>query len=329
METAKLLKTQPKTAFSNDLYSINYCVFQLPGTSDFSAMERRYLFFLISLVKSGFSEIRAPMGVIADAIFRAQGQTKSVSTLRSAFRALESKGYLVRRKFRTGVDRGGAVISLNLERFVFWTQIQRRNISPLPTSSHNSSCHQNLVGDDRRNMEGVVNSQNSSDKRKLGSRARTCSKNSAKIKKYHPIVYTLICVLPPTPEKSKMLSIARREIVTGDSSHTGIDWPYYAGLWPALDPNPGGRREVTARREIVPLLYRALKGDSGAGMEHTADPPVETVDDIRELIERSLKSVSLGGDGDDDPNESPEEISLTEEELHLLNRAKNVVKYDG
>lgn len=178
-------------------------------------------------------------------------------------------------------------------------------------------------------MEGVVNSQNSSYKRNQEPRAHAYSKNSAKIKKYHPIVYTLLCVLPATPEKSKMLSIARREIATGDSSHTGIDWPYYSGLWPALDSNPGGRREVTARREIVPLLYRALRGDSGAGMEHTADPPVETVDEIRELIKRSLTSVSLGGDGDDYPNKSPEEISLTEGELDLLNRAKNGVKYDG
>lgn len=332
MSAAKQLKTNPKTAFSNDLYSINYCVFQLPGTSDFSPRERRYLFFLISIVKSGFTEIRAPMGVIADAVFRAQGQTSSVSTLRTALRELEAKGYLYRRKCRLGHDKEGASIVLAIERFTYWTQIQRQNITPLPTHAHLSPCQQKLPDDDRRNTSSVVNSQNSFNKRKDRSRARTCSNKSAKIQKYHPIVYTLMCVLPQTPDKSKMLNIARREISTGDSRESGVDWPYFSRLWPALDPNPGGRRETTARHEIVPLLYRAIS----RGVNRTQDietTPEESPESIRAMIQASLASVSLDESNGGEPAEPAEpaieqENSLSRDELEILVGAKKAVKHD-
>lgn len=290
MSAAKQLKTHPKIAYQNDLYSINYCVFQLPGTSDITARARRYLFFLISLVKSGYTEIRAPMDAIADAIFRAQGQTSSVSTLRSALRELETMGYLYRRRCRLGHDKAGASIVLHLERFTFWTQIRRQNVTPLPTSEHNSSCQQNLPGDDRKNTSSVVNSQNSSEKRKDRSNAHARSKNSAK--KYHPVVYTLMCVLPRSPEKWQMIEIARREISIGASPDSGIDWPYFTRLWPALDPDPGGRRESTARREIVPLLYRAISEGGNRNPNSPPPPPDDDPETIKNVISDFLASVA-------------------------------------
>lgn len=330
MSTAKQLKTKSRIAYSNDLYSINYCVFQLPGTSDLSARARRYLFFLISVVKAGYTEIRAPMGVIADSIFRSQGQTSSVSTLRTALRELEERGYLVRRKFRIGSATTGAVIQIHIERFVFWTRIQQSNVTPLPTNSYNSPRQQNLVGDDRRNTGSVVNSQDPTKIRSEKPRAGARSKKSAKKQKYHPIVYTLMCVLPMGPDRSKMLDLARREIATGTAETSGVDWTHFTRLWPALDPLPGGRRETTAKREIVPLLYRAIDtttGGDNSKRDSIVPPRHETVEDIRELIGRSLLSVSV-----DEPsyaeqkNSELENIMLSSDELQILSRAKNGIK---
>jgi hypothetical protein len=327
MSAAKQLKTHPKIARANDLYSIYYCVFQLPGTSDFSRRARRYLFFFISLVKAGYTEIRAPMGAIADAIFRAQGQTSSVSTLRTALRELEDLGYLVRRKYRIGHDKSGAVIQLNLERFCFWTRIQRSNVTPIPTHTHNSSCQQNLVGDDRRNTSMLVNSQDPTKIRNKEPRADTRSKDRAKKHQYHPIVYTLMCVLPEGPDRSEMLNLARREISTSTGETSGIDWPYFTKLWPALDPFPGGRRETTAKREIVPLLYQAIEGGRDVPVSRDTGTEDETVEDIRELIGRSLLAVSVDEPGTTEQKISePENIALSQAELNLLSRAKNGIK---
>ena len=263
MLAEKLSINRNKVARINDLYTIEYCVFSIPGTSDLSARERRYLFFLISLVKSGYTEIRAPMAVISDAIYRSQGQTASVTTLRTAFRELEARGFITRGKCRIGRDVTGALIRIHVERFVFWTKIRTHNIAPLPTQCDNSRPQQVLPGDDRRNTTIGVNSQDYSIKRKEGSNARAHSKKSAKIHKYHPVVYTLLCVLPQSPQKKSAIQLAEREIASGSSSQSGIDWPHFARLWRALDPSPGGGRERTARREIAPLLIEAVQRRGG------------------------------------------------------------------
>ena len=331
METAKRIQKKSQIAYKNDLYSICYSVFQLPGTVDLSPRERRYLFFLISLVRSGYSEIRAPMAVIADSIFRCQGQTASVSTLRTAIAELERRGYLTRRTFRVGPDRGRTVIEIHTDRFVFWTKISVQNISPLPTQSHISSCHQDLVGDDRKISSSVVNSQYSSDKRNNRSNTGARCNNSAKKNHaYHPIVYTLLCVLPRSPQRASMIDLARREISTGDASDSGVDWPYYTKLWPALDPAPGGRRENTAKREIVPLLWRALEGDGRLSQAIPVEPDMPRCE-IRDLIERSMAPVSAVPEPESEPVPVPEKTgtSLDREEFSVLRAAKNSLKNKG
>lgn len=310
MQTATKIK--PKIAGKNDLYRVDYCVFRLPGTSSLTPRARRYLFFLISLVTMGYEGISAPMGAIADAIFRAQGQTAGVRTLRYALSELERAGYLARRKCRVGADRGHAVIDFCLDRFVFWTRIKQTNVIAHPTSSHISSCRQDLPADYRR-INHRVNSCDSSVINIEEQRARTCSKKSAKKRNYHPIVYTLLCVIPRSPVRDRMLRLAAKEISCGHSFESGVDWGHFAHLWRALDPAPGGGRERTARREIVPLLYAAVMrssggdrlegegGDNRIGVS-VSPPPVDLVEfenryipDFRPAAQRSSSSRPPGG----------------------------------
>lgn len=339
METAKQLITHDKVALVNDLYTIQYCVFTLPGTSDLSARERRHLFFLVSLVRSGYTEIRAPMGVIADAIYRSQGQTSSVSTVRTAFRELELRGYLTRSRCRLGDAAACACIRIHVERFVFWTRVQQRNVVPCPTSCDISPRQQNLPGDDRRITSSVVNSQDSSIKRKDGSNACAGSKKSAKKYRYHPIVYTLLCVLPRSPQKFAAIRMAEREIAGGISSESGLDWLHFARLWRALDPAPGGGRERTARREIVPLLIEAVQRraeHSNMGGGHDMSPPAdlgtETPAEIRRIIAASMESVSVGrGEPPPDSHRGGPQggvSALSSDELLILGAAKQAAK-DG
>lgn len=337
MLAEKLLVNRDKVARINDLYTIEYCVFSIPGTSSFSARERRYLFFLISLVKSGYTEIRAPMAAIADSIYRAQGQTASVTTLRTAFRELESKGFITRKRCRLGKDVTGALIQIHVERFVFWTRIRTLNITPYPTRCDNSRPQQVSPGDDRRITSGVVNSQDSSIKRKDGSNARTHSKKSAKIHRYHPIVFTLLCVLPRSPQKKAAIQLAEREIASGSSPQSGIDWPHFSQLWRALDPSPGGGRERTARREIAPLLIEAVQR-GGAQERETYLPPLhpclpfpapdlgtESPEDIKRIIAASVMAVSPPQHEPQDDPQGADNV-LTAAELAILRAAKEAGK---
>jgi hypothetical protein len=279
MQAAKKLQLSGRVARKHELYSIVHCNFSLPGTISLSPRARRYLFFIISLVQCGYCRIEATMGVISDAIYRSQGQTASVRTLQSALAELEAAGYLTRRKCRLGTDRDHSVIELHVERFVYWTKIRCGNVIPCSTETHNNPRRQNLPSDDREIKHRVNSSSCSSleESNVQEQRAYARSKNSAKKKHhYHPIVYTLLCCLPSSPDKTRVIEIACGELAGGEN-RSGIDWDYYSRLWPALDCRPGGRRETTARREIVPALIRQLspKLESECSREDNNSPTLE------------------------------------------------------
>jgi hypothetical protein len=260
MQAAQKLQPSGRVARKHELYSIVHCNFSLPGTTSLSPRARRYLFFVISLVQCGYCRIEAHMDTLADAIYRAQGQTSSVRTLRSALAELEAAGYLTRRRCRLGADHAHAIIEFHMERFVYWTKVRSGNVIPCSIDSHHSACRQVLPSDDREIKHRVNSSScSSSDESNVQEqRAYARSKKSAKKKhRYHPIVYTLLCCLPPSSDKTRVIEIARGELAGGEN-RSGIDWDYYNRLWPALDCRPGGRRETTARREIVPALIRQL-----------------------------------------------------------------------
>jgi len=346
MQTAEKLQPPRRVAGKNELYSIVHCNFSLPGTTSLSPRARRYLFFVISLVQCGYYRIDAPMDVIADAIYRAQGQTASVRTLRSALAELEAAGYLTRRRCRLGIDRTHAVIEIHVERFVYWTKVRSGNVIPCGTVSHNSSHRQVLPGDDRRIKHRVSSSCSSSEETNVREqRAPARCKNSAKNKKrhYHPIVYTLLCCLPPGPDKGALVEIARRELA-GGTNRSGVDWEYYGRLWPALDCRPGGRRETTARSEIVPSLMRCLTSSSSSsssapaiGEEPNAleSAPPATAEQVALLIAALSGQTDIGENKPElatdrrrgeQVSRSNEQESLSGEDLSILLRAREKLK---
>jgi hypothetical protein len=346
MNTAEKLQLQGRVAGKHELYSIVHCNFSLPGTTSLSPRARRYLFFVISLVQCGYCRIEAPMDALADAIYRAQGQTASVRTLRSALAELEAAGYLTRRRCRLGADRAHAIIEIHQERFVYWTKIRSGNVIPCEPVSHNSPHRQVLPADDRRIKHRVNTSSYSSleannvQEQRAGAR----SKNSAKKKKhhYHPIVYTLFCCLPPGPDKTALVEIARGELA-GGTNRSGVDWEYYRRLWPALDCRPGGRRETTARSEIVPVLMRCLTSSSlspAIGKEPHAlesGAPPATAEQVSLLIAALSGRTDIEQDSkpelaaDSRPGEQVSESvgqgSLSGEDLSILLRAREKAKH--
>jgi hypothetical protein len=275
MQTARKI-TFDKIARKNDLYRIVATIFELPGTSNLSRRARRYLFFFIALAREGYCQIVAPLAVLADAIYRAQGQTASIRTLSSALAELERAGFILRHKCRLGAHHSSSVIDLYPERFAFWTRVRTQKISPLPispqpTSSYISPCRQVLPTDDRTIDHSRVNSCCSSVINNKEQRARARSNKSANFA-YHPIIYTLICVIDKNDaRKAELLDTAKREIAGGENL-TGIDWSYYSRLWHSLDSNPGGRRERTARAEIIPLLTGSFQMTTPAEQEISPAP---------------------------------------------------------
>ena len=354
MQAAKKILSNFRTARKNELYSIVHCDFHLPGTSSLTPRARRYLFFFIALIRSGYHSVAAPMAVISDAIYRAQGQTSSVRTLRSALAELESAGYLHRRKCRLGGDRSNAVIDLVVERFVFWTKIKYGNVIPCNTQSHISSCRQKLPADDRTIPTNRVNSQYSSDNNYKEANDHARCKKSANKHKYHPIVYTLLCVMANNRQKHAAIEIAKREI-SGGENLSGVDWEYYERLWPALDCMPGGRRERTAMSDIIPPLIRCLSSVSHPATsevpipmkeDHPTSPgtelptlkiaPPATSEQISILISMLSKTCSeqknereLRGDlrqTEQLSAENEQKQSLSQEEMRILLLAKQSVK---
>jgi hypothetical protein len=289
------------------------------------------------------------MDALADAIYRAQGQTASVRTLRSALAELEAAGYLTRRRCRLGADRAHAIIEIHQERFVYWTKIRSGNVIPCEPVSHNSPHRQVLPADDRRIKHRVNTSSYSSleETNVKEQRAGARSKKSAKKKNhhYHPIVYTLLCCLPPGPDKAKIVEIARGELA-GGANRSGVDWEYYRRLWPALDCRPGGRRETTARFEIVPVLMRCLTSLGSGSSLATAigdDPraienaPAATAEQVSLLIAALSGQIDIEQDSkpelaaDPRPGEQVSESvgqgSLSGEDLSILLRARERVNH--
>ena len=346
MNTAEKLQPSSRVARKYELYSIVHCNFSLPGTTSLSPRARRYLFFAISLVQCGYCRIEAPMDALADAIYRAQGQTASVRTLRSALAELEAAGYLTRRRCRLGADRAHAIIELHVERFIYWTKVRSGNVIPCSVDSHHSACRQVLPADDRKTKHRVNSSSyhSSVDTNVKEQRAGARSKKSAKKHHYHPIVYTLFCCMAAGREKQAAIELARTELA-GGVNQSGVDWDYYRRLWPALDCRPGGRRETTARSEIVPALIRCLSSSPAANDDHSrggveipaleAAPPA-TSEQVALLIAAlsgrtdiaQVDNPELGADPRQGEQVSAEneQNTLTGEDLSILLRARERLK---
>lgn len=317
----------------NQLYSITYNVLPLVGCQELSPRARRYLAFFISVVKCGYHSIIANADTIADSIFRAQGQTKSVRTLQYALTELEAAGFISRRKYRVGDNHFKTVIELHTDRFIYWTKIKSKKVVSLPTQTHISSYVQGLQIDDRRNQSPCLTPKNTYLNEHNKQRAGTRSKPYANFK-HIPIIFTLLTILKGKPDRGKIVAYAQREI-DGYSKQTDIRWNYWSAIWQSM---PVCEREGIARVDFLPRLRQALSSPVSPLMGPTVEEKTtEIMPDnskgplsdplllIRAMIEKTTPPEETKPDP---PKEPPKEekIVLTHEELAVLLPAKYAVK---
>lgn len=288
--------------------TIDFARSGIEGTGSLSPRSRRTLAVYIVLVKMGYCGISAPMGAIADAVFRSShGEAGSIRTLQRSNRELEDKGYIRSVQFRPGKRSRGAVIYFQLDAFAFWTQRSFRNVAPMPTHEHISpdatSCHP----PDRTKDQVASNSQdlpkNEHTKPHAGARA---IKKSSRPKK-NPVLFSVDKAIEKMvgrthrADRTSARARARCEVAALAAgvalvNPSGVDWEYWASRWQNLSV---AVREATASREIVPLLFgisadpvKSSESDKLDSVEvedrETESPTVEEIRDVRKRLEEKF-----------------------------------------
>ena len=358
MQTAAQNQTKDRLASAHKIRTIDFSRSGILGTGSLSPRARRTLAVYVILVKWDYSGIAAPLGAIADAVWRSScGEGRSIRTLQRANEELIERGYITKDTFRTGERSKLTTIHFNLDAFAYWTGRRSQKVAPLPTQSHNvlpsetkcdnsphtTNCHPSDPYTDTSQIPPKITTQSES-KPRAGARAY---KKSSHIRK-NSVLFSIGCVL------DKLTGVHRRDRKAARArakcemearradidilNHSGVDWDYWEKRWGDIWPVEA--RESVARREIVPLL---LGGDCST--PEPIAPPVQSMaadtethptppsaDEIRQLRESLEARFSL-------PNlekapvpsmkalyedEKPE-ISLDQSDLAILMAARNRV----
>jgi hypothetical protein len=258
-------------ANASRIRNIDFARSGIAGTGSLSPRARRTLAVYCALVKMGYDGVAAPMGAIADAVYRSShGEAGSIRTLQRAHPELEARGFIRCANFRPRGRTKGAVIHFNLDAFSYWTGRKTQNIQPLPTLSHNvvsretmcdkephtTSCHP----PDRTRTESQVN-PNIIPSRNTEPRAGARSINKSKRQKRSAVWTSVNIVLGAMVQLHRQDRRAARArakceleaIAAGVElvNPSGVDWSYWEKRFAEM---PIAVRENTAAREIIPLL---------------------------------------------------------------------------
>jgi hypothetical protein len=258
-------------ANASRIRNIDFARSGIAGTGSLSPRARRTLAVYCALVKMGYDGVAAPMGAIADAVYRSShGEAGSIRTLQRAHPELEARGFIRCANFRPRGRTKGAVIHFNLDAFAYWTGRKTQNIQPLPTSSHNvvsretmcdkelhtTTCHP----PDRTRTESQVN-PNIIPSRNTEPRAGARSINKSKRQKRSAVWTSVNIVLGAMVQLHRQDRRAARArakceleaIAAGVElvNPSGVDWSYWEKRFAEM---PIAVRENTAAREIIPLL---------------------------------------------------------------------------
>lgn len=316
-----------RIATVHNVRSLQFGISAVEGTGSISPRARRVLGVYIPLVKQGFDALTSPMGAIADAVFRISwGESKSIRTVQRAHSELIQAGFISFRQCRNT----GVMIVFNLAAFAFWTRTKTKNVSPLPTQSHNvvsretkcdcvphtTTCHPS----DRTRKEVRVNSptisQSSNNSPRAGARdQKSYSKRRA------DIVLSLRCVL----KKMDMHPSERRRIVRKlkyelaalqagipAAQSSGLDLDYWRKRWDEMSITV---RESTIRREFLPALLDRASAPATSGCSSSDEPSSEKLAAIVAELSRPTGSF-LASSPPRFP--SPQPMSLDEETHRLL-----------
>jgi hypothetical protein len=196
--------------------------------------------------------VRCTVGHLSSVLLRV-GLEGSPSTIRRALSSLEALGFLSRRRCRLGPDRLGLLIQIHRDRWQFW--LKPRQEKP-PTSVYIPPRQSIGPGDDRTITTPRVNLPDSVENKNKPQ------ESGQKIHRYHPIVYTLMCLLnrQGASDRKALLRRAEGEIALEASglevvNHSGIPWEQYERAWREMSV---ATREPFAAAEIVPRLRAAI-----------------------------------------------------------------------
>lgn len=344
---------QMRLANASKIRTIDFALSGIGGTGSISPRARRALAVYVALVKMDFGGIAAPMGAIADAVWRSShGEARSIRTLQRANRELEERGFIRCQTFRPGERSKGAVILFETASFSYWTKKTFRNVQPLPTQSHNvvsretmcdtvahtTTCH----ASDRRNDNSRVNTPNiipSSNKEPRDARAIDTNGKKSKRPRRNPVLFSLVQVLAAAAglhrcDRKVARNRAEVEIKAAAAgvvlvNPSGVDWDYWEKRWSEM---PIAVRESTIRREILPLLLGIESEPTAAApvveaFEAFEPTPAETptAEDIRAARIALEKAVSLPPPAISEPSAAAAypEIDTNDPEMRLLAAARD------
>lgn len=334
---------QEKLATTERIRTIDFARSGIGGTGNLSPRARRTLAVYIALVKMGYSGISAPMGAIADAVYRSShGEAGSIRTLQRANGELEERGFIDCVRFRNGERSRGALIRFNLEAFSFWTKISSNNISPMPTQSHISpgttSCHPS----DRTRDQVASNSQDPLEKVSTKPRAGARAFKRTSRGKKHPVVFSVGKALDKmhgVHRADKRAARARAQcelmaIAAGIAivNPSGVDWAYWASRWNDFSWQV---REMTAAREIIPMLLgQPDKMRRSPASENTAQiipqnteiksPTEADIRAVREALEKqfSFPTEAPSPANVSDAKQTYPEVDETDPDMQILVQAR-------
>lgn len=296
-----------RIANASRIRSIDFARSGIAGTGSLSPRARRTLAVYVALVKMDYFGVDAPMGAIADAMYRASnGEAKSVRTLERANDELEREGFITCHHRANPWRYKGAYISFNIESFAYWTQKPVKNVQPLPISQRDQMCDDvapptSCRPSERTKTDLRVNTPNIQTNKNKEPRAGARSNNNNKQRRHNAVWTSVTIVLGKMRmyrrDRKAARARAKCEIAAmaagvGIVNPSGVDWAYWQKRWEEM---PIEARESTARREIVPLLLS--RGDSNADpiapppdCVNTASTPIppEDIRAVREQLEAAL-----------------------------------------
>jgi hypothetical protein len=339
-----------RIANAGKIRSIDWAKSGIAGTGSLSPRARRTLAVYVVLVRMDFGGVSAPMGAIADAIYRSShGEAGSIRTLQRANTELEERGF-IRRSCR------GTVIWFNLDAFSYWTQRRAGVVSPLPTSAHNvvsretkcdehlhtTSCRTSEMTTHRSRVTSDIPLVNSNDKQRAGARAddthdinatRDVASRTPR-KRKNAVLFSLGCVLgtlsdlhPADRRAARARAQCEVQALAGGVellNPSGVDWEYWRTRWEEMAISA---RESTIRREILPLLLGRPTPPAELTITPTPAPelpaePAATPEEIRAIREALEEGVTLSEESAPAPAEYPE-IDPTDPEMAVLLAARD------
>lgn len=269
-----------RLANASRIRAIDFARSGIAGTGSLSPRARRTLAVYVALVKMGFEGISAPMGAIADAVYRSShGEAGSIRTLQRAHPELEERGFIRCSNYRPQKRTKGALIYFNLDAFAYWTGRKTHIVQPLPTQPHNqphtTTCHP----PDRTRTESQVTSPILPSTNKE-PRAGARSINKSKRRKRSAVWTSVNIVLGAMRnvhrgDRRAARARAKCELEALSAgvklvNPSGVDWAYWETRFAEM---PIAVRETTAAREIVPLLLG--RDATPASRRQTSSPPLQ------------------------------------------------------